>query len=149
MGKTRLAFLLVLLPVLIGLGGWGGYEVRESLALAHPQVRLAQRMHKEENGLVEGTTDASDAFRATGRASTELYAEALQIYDRFGIGGALFGAFVGFVIGAKLLSLSVERKRTDYEADQAGCLACGRCYSYCPKEHERLKTLKEAAKARS
>ena len=65
----------------------------------------------------------------------------------FALGGALFGAFIGLVIGGKLLALSVKRRRTDYEADRASCLACGRCYSYCPKEHERLKQKKEAVVA--
>ncbi len=141
--RRRLAFLLVLLPVLIGAGGWAGYELRQWLAMVHPEVRLAQRVYLEENALVEGTIDASDAFRALGRSSDELYAAATQLRDRFGIGGALLGAFVGCVIGGKLLSLSVKRRRTDYEPDPASCLACGRCYRYCPKEHERLKRGRE------
>jgi len=145
--KLRLAFLLVLLPILIGAGGWAGYELRGWLAQVHPQVRVAQRIYLEQHGQVEGTTDASDAFRATGRPRAELYAEASAIRDQFAIGGALFGAFVGLVIGGKLLGLSVKRRRTDYEADPAGCFACGRCYSYCPKEHERLKLKREAVVA--
>ena len=143
-GKMRLFFLIVLLPVLIGLGGWGGYKIRNSLALAHPEVRLAKRIHLEEIGQVQGATDASDAFRATGRSSDALYEEVASLNNQFGIGGALLGAFVGFVIGGKLLSLSVERRRADYEPDRASCLACGRCYAYCPKEHERLKEATEA-----
>ena len=146
--KLRLAFLLVLLPVLVGAGGWAGYELRGWLAQVHPQVRLAQRFYLEENAQAEGTTDASDAFRATGRPSSELYAEAAQIRDRFAIGGALFGGFMGLVVAGKLLALSVKRRRTDYEADRASCLACGRCYTYCPKEHERLKQKREAVVAR-
>ncbi len=146
--KARLAFLLVLLPVLIAAGGWAGYQLRGWFAQAHPQVRVAQRIFEEENGQVEGTTDASDAFRATGRPKAELYADAAQIRDRFAIGGALFGAFVGLVIGGRLLSLSVKRQRTEYEADPAGCLACGRCYAYCPKEHERLKLSRKSVVAR-
>jgi len=145
--KLRLAFLLILLPVLIGAGGWAGYELRGWLAKVHPQVRLAQRILLEEDGQIEGTTDASDAFRATGRPSTELHAEASLIRGRFALGGALFGVFIGLVIGGKLLALSVKRRRTDYEADRASCLACGRCYSYCPKEHERLKQKKETVVA--
>ncbi len=148
-GKARLVFLMVLLPVLVGLGAWGGYKIRGTLALSHPEVRLAKRIHQEENGQVQGTTDASDAFRATGRSSDALYEEAASLGDRFGIGGALLGGFLGLVIAGKLLSLSVYRTRTDYEADRASCLACGRCYSYCPKEHERLKIKEETAKVRS
>jgi len=66
-----------------------------------------------------------------------------MLRDRFALGGALLGGFLGFVVGGKLIALSVRRRRTDYEADPAGCLACGRCYRYCPKEHERLKLKKE------
>ena len=145
--KRRLTCLLVLLPILVGAGGWAGHELRPWLAQAHPQVRLAQRIYLEENDPAAGTTDASDAFRATGRPNAELYAEAAQIRGRFAIGGALLGGFIGLVIGGKLLSLSVKRRRTDYEADPASCVACGRCYAYCPKEHERLTQKKTTAVA--
>ena len=137
--KLRLAFLLVLFPVLVAAGGWGGYLLRESFARMHPHVRLAERVSLEEAGRVQGTTDASDAFRTTGRSNQELYDEAARISDRFAVGSILFGAFVGFIVGGKLLTLSVRRRRSGYEADRASCFACGRCYEYCPKEHERLK----------
>jgi NAD-dependent dihydropyrimidine dehydrogenase PreA subunit len=97
----------------------------------------------EDGGTVEGTTDASDAFRATGEDVKELYDEASGIIDRFALGGWLLGGFVGLVVGLKLVGLSVRRQRTDYEADRASCLACGRCFEYCPREHLRLKEAKE------
>ncbi|MBN1361444.1 MAG: 4Fe-4S binding protein [Sedimentisphaerales bacterium] len=147
--KVRLAFLLLLFPMLVAGGAWGGYLLRDSFARMHPQVRLAERVHLEESGEVEGTTDASDAFRTTGRPSRELYDEAAQIGRRFAIGGAIFGGFVGFIIGGKLLALAVRRRRSDYEADRASCFACGRCYEYCPKEHERLKLGEKAVVART
>lgn len=146
--KKRLALFLVLLPVLVAAGGWGGYALKERLARMHPRVRTAERVYLEETGQVPGTTNASDAFRTTGQASQTLYQEATKIRDQFAIGGALLGAFVGFVAGGKLVALSVRRRRTDYEADPAGCFACGRCYKYCPKEHERLKKIKEAVVGR-
>jgi NAD-dependent dihydropyrimidine dehydrogenase PreA subunit len=97
----------------------------------------------EDEGIVEGTTDASDAFRATGEDVKELYDEASEIIDRFVLGGWLLGGFIGLVVGLKLVGLSVRRQRTDYEADRASCLACGRCFEYCPREHLRLKEAKE------
>ena len=81
----------------------------------------------------------SDAFRATGRDPQDLYREAAQIRATFAWGGALFGAFLGLVVGGKLLTLAVQRRRDGYEAERAGCFACGRCYAYCPKERQRLK----------
>jgi NosR/NirI family nitrous oxide reductase transcriptional regulator len=137
--KRRLALFLMLLPVLVGGGVWSGHALKGQLARMHPRVRTAERIYLEETGKVEGTTNVSDAFRATGQTAEVLYADATQIRSRFTVGGALFGGFIGLVAGAKLIALSVRRRRTEYEADPASCLACGRCYKFCPKEQERLK----------
>jgi NosR/NirI family nitrous oxide reductase transcriptional regulator len=143
--KKRLAFLLLLLPVLVLTGGWVASSIKAASSRAHETVRLAERVYQEEAGQVEGTTDASAAFRATGREIPQLYEDAAKIRARFGLGGWLFGGFVGMVIGLKLIGLSVWRQRTDYEADRASCLACGRCFNYCPREHVRLKKAKEVS----
>lgn len=142
-GKKRLAVFVVLFPVLVAAGAWAGHSLKGPLARMHPRVRTAERVYLEEGGQVEGTTDVSDAFRATGQTSDALYREAEEIRGRFAVGGALLGGFLGLVIGGEFVSLSVRRRRTEYEADPASCLACGRCYQYCPKEHERLKKNKE------
>lgn len=146
--KKRLAFLLLLLPILIFLGGWAGSSIKAMASRAHETVRLAERIYLEEAGEVEGTTDASSAFRATGKEISQLYEEASNIRSQFGQGGWIFGGFVGLVIGLKLIGLSVWRQRKDYEADRASCLACGRCFAYCPREHVRLKAMKEASRTR-
>jgi len=143
-GKKRLSFLLVLLPVLALLGGWAGSSLSAVTSRAHETVRLAERIYLEETGKAEETTDASAAFRATGKEITGLYEEASNIRARFWLGGWFFGGFVGLVIGFKLIGLSVRRQRTDYQADRASCIGCGRCFEYCPKEHVRLKNAKEA-----
>jgi NAD-dependent dihydropyrimidine dehydrogenase PreA subunit len=140
--KKRLAFLFVLLPVLVLAGGGVGTGLKSVTSRAHATVRLADRIYQEEAGAAEGTTDASSAFRATGRDVKELYDEAAHLIGKFGRGGWFFGGFVGLVIGLKLIVLSVKRRRTDYEADRASCLACGRCFEYCPREHVRLKKAK-------
>jgi len=147
--KKRLAFLILLVPVLVLLGGWVGYSLRMVTSCMHPTVRLAERIYLEDSGGIKpafggaGTTDASLAFRATGKEAKELYQEASNIRARFGRGGWLLGGFVGLVIALKLIGVSVWRQRTDYEADRASCLACGRCFQYCPKERVRLKKAKD------
>lgn len=143
--KKRLAFLIILVPLLMLAGGWMTSAGRHVTSRMHETVRLAERIHAEETGRVTDTTDASAAFRATGREIEELYAEAEGIRTQFGTGGWIFGAFVGLVVGLKLIGLSVWRQRTDYEAGRAGCLACGRCYNHCPREHVRLEKLKGPA----
>jgi ferredoxin len=95
--------------------------------------------------MVQGQTNASEAFGKTGQPRSQLYRQAVQVMDRYAIGAWLFGGFVGLVIGAKLIQLSVRRRRTDYEPDRAACLSCGRCFSYCPVELDRRKKPKAAA----
>lgn len=45
----------------------------------------------------------------------------------------LAGALIGFVIGFKLLKLSLKRGRKTYEIDMARCTVCGKCFNYCPQ----------------
>lgn len=142
--KKRLAILIFLLPILVFLGGWLGSGLKTVMARIHPTVRLAERVYLEETGQVKGTIDESSAFRATGNSVQKLYKDASSIRAQFGLGGWLLGGFVGLVAAIRLISLSVWRQRKDYEADRASCLACGRCFEYCPREQIRLKKLEKA-----
>jgi outer membrane protein assembly factor BamB/ferredoxin len=135
----RLALFIVLLPLLAVAGGWIGSAMGPAMARVHATVRLAERIEAESAGRVEGTTDASEAFRDTGVAVGELYAEARAISEGFVPGGALLGAFLGLVVASRLIGLSLVRRKGEYEADRAGCYACGRCFPACPLELERRR----------
>ena len=135
--KQRLAWLLILTPVLIALGAWLGHGLAPLAARTHPTVALAERVWLEENQQVTGTTDASQFFRASGEKIATLYDGAAAIQTRFNKGGWYFGGFLGLILGCKVILLSLRPRQTDYEAERAGCVSCGRCYQYCPKEHER------------
>lgn len=141
--KKLLVFLIILLPVLIFLGGWGGASLNHSWSRLHATVRLAERIYLENQGLLSDTTDASLAFRATGEPIEDLYDQASVIRKQFKFAGGLLGAFIGLIAGLKLIIPSIRKQRTDFQADRASCLACGRCFKYCPKEHVRLKSLRE------
>jgi NosR/NirI family transcriptional regulator, nitrous oxide reductase regulator len=148
-GRRALVAALAMLLPLVAAAGWLGGLLGPTMARLHPTVQLADRVRLENAGTVEGTTDASDAFRASGRSPNDLYAEAAAIVERFvalwrpgglRVGSAhLFGALVGLVVGLKFVALSVRRRRVDYEADRTTCLACGRCFAYCPIEQARRK----------
>lgn len=136
--KRRVALLLALLPVLVaagvGLGGWSGH----ALARRNAVVSLAERIHAEDSGIVADTTDYSNAFRATGEPAEDLFARAGVVRGRTVRAGLLGGAWIGLVVGLKLVSLSVRRRRADYEADRVRCLSCARCFKDCPQELQRL-----------
>ncbi len=145
-GKTRLAVLILLVPILVLLGAYVGSRTGEPLSRVNATVRLAERIRLEEAGAVTGTIDSSDAFRGTGRAVTDLYQEQWDLQRKFFWGGAAVGGFVALVIGLKLIRLSVHRRRSDCQPDRASCLACGRCFEYCPIERKlRSRTRDETA----
>ena len=135
--RRRILVLLLVLPVAVGAFSWVGSRLGAPLSHLHPTVALAARVLAEEAKEVEGRTDASKALRASGRPLGELHAEAVEIQRRLGLGGALFGAFLGLSIVARLLTVSIWRRRTDYLADAGRCLACARCFPFCPEEQER------------
>lgn len=136
-GRRRLAVMLLLVPLLIAGGAWLGSGLAVPLSRMHRQVRLAERIYEEEHQLVQGTIDASDAFRNTGRPVAELYDEAVALRQQFGRLGGLLGGWVGLVVGVKLVHLSRRRRRVEYAPDPAFCVSCGRCFAYCPSEQER------------
>jgi len=116
-------------------------ERRGKQGMSIKEMREIEVEIKEEllgkYGLVTETTDASDAFGRTGRPARELFAEAIALRADFRTAGTWFGAWVGLVIGLKLIHLSVRRRRSDYQPDRSRCVACGRCFWYCPGEQAR------------
>jgi polyferredoxin len=137
--RRRLATLLAVAPVILLAGAGLGWQVGRPFARMHFTVRLADRVHQEDAGQVQGTVDMTDAFYASGESREKLYADAGALERRIGRGTVLFGLWVGLVILIKLIHLSIRRRRDDYEADPAACVSCGRCFAYCPIERERIK----------
>ena len=136
-GRRTLAAIIAIIPLMLGLGAWLGWEASGYLAGFNHQVTLAARVYTEEQGIVEGTTEESEAFYAQGEPAGGLYREAAEITRRFAVGSAVLGGFLGLIIGARLVAVSLRRTRTTYEVDPAACVACGRCYSVCPVEAAR------------
>ncbi|MCY2950794.1 MAG: 4Fe-4S binding protein [Planctomycetota bacterium] len=137
-GKGQLVMAIVMLPVLVGVFAGMGYMSRGLLARRDLTIQLAERVWQEEHGVVTDVTDVSRAFRGTGQTVDQLNQQANGIRHRFAIGASVFGAWVGLVVGSKLIALIIRRQRTGYTADPAGCVACARCYLSCPVEHDRL-----------
>ena len=138
-GWGRLTALSVVALVLVAGGGWLGGRLAVPMSKLNRTVSLAERIAAEDAGTIKEQDNASKAYRGTGRTAQELYTEALRVRGQFRFGGLLLGAFVGLVIGAKLIALSFSQPHTVYEPDRANCVACGRCYAYCPKELVRVK----------
>jgi ferredoxin len=130
-GLRRTALAVAATPLLIALGIWLGSHLGVPLSYFHENTRVADALAREDAGLAQATVDTT-AFRATGRSTEDLQAEVQARRDRLDAGGAWLGAFIGLVIGVKLISRSIYVRRKDYTADRGACLACGRCYRFCP-----------------
>ncbi len=133
-GTKRLALLLLAAPAIIAVAAWTGAMSHQFIARLHPTVLLAERVAAEEQGRFAERSIESDAFRAGKQSTSELYAEASDLRVRFKYASAWFGAFMGLVICAKLIRLSVIRRSDDYVPDRGACLSCARCFAYCPVE---------------
>jgi ferredoxin len=136
-GIRRLLVLLILLPVLVLGGGFLGSRLAVPLSRLHGTVRLAERVVQEQRGELGDTTLESDTFRAGERTIAELMDEALLIRVRVRRGAILLGAFLGLAFAATLISLSVHRRREEYQPDRAACFSCGRCIEVCVMERVR------------
>jgi ferredoxin len=138
--RRRLAWVLLLIPVLVGVGALLGKQFSATAATEHTTVRLAGRLASEKDASPRsGPATADDLELARGRQQAEkINAEATQIQHRFVLASTAFGGWIGLVVSAKLLNLALRRQRTDYEPDAGACLACARCFESCPNEHARL-----------
>jgi len=137
--KRRVRLLILSLPILILIGGVLGYKAAPLLAHSNPTVQLADRIRLEETGVVRDTTEESDAFRTTGHSVESLYAQAEVKGRQFTLGVMLLGAAMGLLCGLTVIRTHICVRRDDYQAHRAGCFACGRCFTACPREHLRRK----------
>ena len=112
--------------------GWMISRLNVPLASVHPVVSLAEEIQLEDSGLRTEVSDATQAFRAAGKSTAELFAEAHAIQQKVKTGGWILGGFLGLIFGLKLIHLTAFRRYSEYEIDQGDCLSCGRCFSYCP-----------------
>jgi hypothetical protein len=147
--RRRLALLLLMLPLLIGGGGWLGFKFSGPASRVHATVSLAEELLRaQKSAELSGPRTAETlALNRAQQSSQEILTEAVSIQRRFVLGGWIFGGWVGLVIGAKLISLSLRRARTDYEPDRGACFACARCFSFCPNELVRRGLMPEATAA--
>ena len=123
---------IILLPLWIGIGGYAVSRSSSVLSRLNKDVNLAVTMiaHpelKNDPGNVNIQT-----FLSSGKSMETLVKEAKIIQDNFYIGGWILGAFLGLVIGLKLLIEKTYNRKEDYVPHRGDCYSCGRCMDYCP-----------------
>jgi len=127
------------LPVLLLGAGWLGWRFSFAASQVHPTVSLAERLINEQGTPARtGALSPDDlALERARQTPGDILTAAGAIQRRFAVGGGVFGVWIGLVIAVKLISVSLHRRRTDYEPDRGECFACARCFEYCPNELAR------------
>ncbi len=133
--RRRMTILLAIAPLVIALGGLLGYALHNVFAGMHPTVATASRFALEESGAVEDMTLRSETFRASTATPEELREAAAIVVSRYKTGSTLVGLFVAMMFCVRLAALSRRAARDGYIPDSGACVSCGRCFSYCPREH--------------
>ena len=132
-GVRRLLLYFVLLPLLTLGGALLVGSNSQNLSRANRDVYLLDQLKLQEANPDREMPVSVVTFHALGRNVAELETKVEGIQKQFDIYSYWVGAFIGFVIGMKLINLSVKRTRKTYEIDHSACVACGKCFDYCPQ----------------
>ena len=140
-GVRRVLLYLVMLPLLTFGGGWLLSSQSDTLSIAHRDVYLYTLLQNDLNNerLRVGVSAGMDipaeveAFHEMGRSMEDLEASVVSVRESYYRWAWLAGALIGFVLGCKLIRLSVKRTRKTYEIEPSACVACGKCFDYCPQ----------------
>lgn len=128
----RVLRYVVVVPCLMLLGVFLMRLSAPRLSVANKEVRLYQLVMQQEANPDQPMPAEVEAFYAQGRTVEELTATNEKIQKDFLFYGSIAGAVIGWVIGVSMIRLTLRRTRKEYSIDARHCVACGKCFSYCP-----------------
>jgi NosR/NirI family transcriptional regulator, nitrous oxide reductase regulator len=121
-----------IIPLLMVIGAWSISSSYKLFSKVHPDVFLANLLIAQPELMENPNNIDVETFLASGKTLDVLVKDAAIVQNKFKKGGWFLGAFLGLVIGLKLLNQLIFRKRTIYEPNRGNCFSCGRCMEYCP-----------------
>jgi NosR/NirI family nitrous oxide reductase transcriptional regulator len=139
-GVKRILNYAVILPVLILTGALLMRYVSDDLSRAHKDMRLYDMVVQKESNPQNTLSLELETFYGQGRSVTDLEGKVEKIQADYRFHSTIAGGFTGLVIGITLIGLSTKRTRKTYEIEHADCVACGKCFGYCPQNKIKMKT---------
>ena len=129
----QFVYLLVFLPMIIAFGTGTGYLAGPGVARLHPHnIMVENWINTDEKD--HDLYPAIEAFKRNGGDLSEAELVADEIVSGFRRDCMWSGAFIGLILGLRLLSLSKLQGRKVHQTNGARCVACGRCFAVCPAE---------------
>lgn len=137
LGLRRMTRHLILFPVWILLGAGVGYIGGDGLARGDKRVSIAEELVAQTTQPMDPPPLNVEAYRRTGKPQEQAQELARNRREDFRLAGMWAGAFLGLILGIRLIRLSLRRQRPDYQPDRADCFSCGRCFAYCPQDNQQ------------
>ena len=134
-GVNRILRYMVILPLAVMAGATVMYMLSDRCSKVNNDVQLYDMVIQNETHPQAIQSLELQAFYGQGRNIEELETNVAEIKKEFRIWSEIIGAFIGLIIGLTLITLSTKRTRKRYEIDGANCIACGRCFTYCPQNN--------------
>ena len=132
-GVKRLLNYVLFIPLMVIAGALLMRAVSQDLSRINKDVKLVDMVIKHEIDPQDVLTLELEAFYGKEETVERLMERYQIIQQDFKLYSTIAGAFIGLVIGITLINLSVKRTRKFYEIDNKNCVACGRCFGYCPQ----------------
>lgn len=131
---NRVKWILAFTPLLFALGIFTGTRLHPALANLHPRMNLYRNVS-------QGNTDkdAVTAFYIHEGNVEKLRNEISKLDRKLKFGSGLFGAYMSLVLVAAMIMTGRRRANDMYEVEATDCVACGRCYEWCPGQQKKEK----------
>jgi NAD-dependent dihydropyrimidine dehydrogenase PreA subunit len=135
-GVRRLLIYFVVLPLLMAAGALLMSHAADLLSRMHRDVRLYDQVMAHEADPQDVLSLELEAFYGQGGSVEELTGRFEAIQADYSFYAPIAGALMGLAIGLTLIGLSLKRARIQYDIDHGSCVACGRCFHYCPQNQK-------------
>lgn len=137
-GPKKLLIHILTLPLIMLACGFLFSFLSKPLETLNPSVELSLKIESRQNTQNPEKDIYLDAFYASGTSKDDLKMESIRIQKQFDIGCWILGLFLGLALGIGFIKLSRVSKTNTYIPDQGKCVACARCYKYCPVDNPTL-----------
>ncbi|WP_430809514.1 MULTISPECIES: 4Fe-4S binding protein [unclassified Carboxylicivirga] len=132
-GVKRLLMYFLFLPLIVITSAFVLRQFSPQLSKAHKDVKLYDMVMEQERNPQDLISVELEAFYIDGGNIEALQEKVRVVKQEFEFFGTIAGALIGLVLGLSLINLSLKRSRKTYEIEHGDCVACGRCFSYCPQ----------------